>query len=121
MWTDINTKPKHGLVFQVFQGHIMGIPAYYKHIDYFSNVPTSPPVLMLPLSKEQLASNDCVEEQMNGHILTNFRPLKLDQQNQESALSMDRPAKEDSSDVEVCLLTKVLSCGAQECTNCCIC
>jgi hypothetical protein len=25
MWTDINTKPKQGLVFHVFRGHVMGI------------------------------------------------------------------------------------------------
>jgi hypothetical protein len=63
---------------------------------------------MLPLSKEQLASKGCVEEQMNSHILTKARPTKLDQQNQESALSMDRPAKVESSDVEVPPLTKGL-------------
>ncbi len=28
MWTDINTKPKQGLVYRVFRGHVMGIPAY---------------------------------------------------------------------------------------------
>jgi hypothetical protein len=54
MWTDINTKPKQGLVFQVFQGHVMGIPANYKDTDYIGNVPTSPPVMMLPILKEQL-------------------------------------------------------------------
>jgi hypothetical protein len=43
---------------------------------------------------------------MYSHILTKVRPTKLDQQNQESILSMDRPAKEESLDVEVCLLTK---------------
>jgi hypothetical protein len=29
MWTDINMKPKQGLVFRVFCGHVMGIPADY--------------------------------------------------------------------------------------------
>ncbi len=51
----------------------MGIPADYKDADYLSNVPTSPPVSMLPLSKEQLASKECVEERMNCHILTSAR------------------------------------------------
>jgi hypothetical protein len=106
MWTDINTKPKQGMVFLVVQGHVMGIPADCKDTDYFGNVPTSPPVLMLPLSKEQSASKECVEEQMISHILTKVRPTKLDQQNQESALRGDRPAKEESLDVEVRSLTK---------------
>jgi hypothetical protein len=44
MWTDINTKPKQGLVFQFFQGHVMDIPENYKDADYCGNVPTSPPV-----------------------------------------------------------------------------
>jgi hypothetical protein len=51
---------------------------------------------------------ECVEEQMNSHVLTKVRPTKLDQQNQESALSGDRPVKEASLDVEVSLLTKGL-------------
>jgi len=49
-----------------------------------------------------------VEKQMTSHILTKVRPTKLDQQNQESALSGDRPVKEASLDVEVSLLTKGL-------------
>jgi hypothetical protein len=73
MWTDINTKSKQGLLFQVFQGHVMDISEDYKDADYFGNVPTSPPMSMLPLSKEQLASKECVKEQMNSHILTSAR------------------------------------------------
>ena len=34
MWTDINTKPKKGLMFCVFRGHVMGIPAEYRDADY---------------------------------------------------------------------------------------
>jgi hypothetical protein len=49
-----------------------------------------------------------VEEQMNSHILTKIRLTKLDQQNQESNLSGNRPAKEESLDVEVRPLTKGL-------------
>ncbi len=39
MWTDINTKPKQGLAFGVFRGHVMGIPADYKDSDYKGKVP----------------------------------------------------------------------------------
>ncbi len=56
MWTDINTKPKQGVVYRVFRGQVMGIPADYKDSDYAGKVPISPAVLMLPLTKEQLAS-----------------------------------------------------------------
>ncbi len=37
----------------------MGIPSDYKDADYCGNVPTFPPVSMLPSSKEQLASKVC--------------------------------------------------------------
>jgi hypothetical protein len=77
MWIDINTKSKQGLVFRVFQGRVMSIPVDYKDADYFGNVPTFPPVVILSLSKEQLASKGCFEEQMNGHILTSARPNGL--------------------------------------------
>jgi hypothetical protein len=60
MWTDINTKPKQGIVYRVFRRHVMGIPADYKDSDYAGKVPVSPVVLMLPLTKEQLASQECV-------------------------------------------------------------
>ncbi len=38
----------------------MGIPADYKNSDYAGKVPVSPAVLMLPLTKEQLASQEFV-------------------------------------------------------------
>jgi hypothetical protein len=60
MWTDINTKPKQGTVYRVFRGYVMGIPADYKDSDYVGKVPVSPAVLMLPLTEEQLASQECV-------------------------------------------------------------
>ncbi len=47
MWTDINTKPKQGLAFRVFCGHVMGIPADYKDSDYKGKVPLTPVVSML--------------------------------------------------------------------------
>jgi hypothetical protein len=60
MWTDINSKPKQGVVYRVFRGHMMGIPADYKDSDYVGKVPVSPAVSMLLLTKEQLASHECV-------------------------------------------------------------
>ena len=62
MWTDIDTKPKQGLVYRVFRGQVMGIPANYKDSDYAGKVPLSPEVSMLPLTKEQLASQEYVGE-----------------------------------------------------------
>ncbi len=60
MWTDINTKPKQGVVYRVFRGHVMGIPADYKDLDYAGKVPVSPAVSMLPLTKEHLIMQECV-------------------------------------------------------------
>ncbi len=61
MWTYINTKPKQGVVYRVFRGHVVGIPADYKDSDYAGKVPVSPAVLMLPLTEDQLASQECVK------------------------------------------------------------
>jgi hypothetical protein len=60
VWTDINTKPKQGIVYRVFRGHGMGIPADYKDSNYVGKVLASPAVLMLSLTKEQLALQECV-------------------------------------------------------------
>ena len=38
----------------------MGIPADYKDSDYAGKVPVSLAMLMLPLTKEQLALQECV-------------------------------------------------------------
>ncbi len=38
----------------------MGIPADYRDLDYKGKVPLLPKISMLPLSKEQLASQECV-------------------------------------------------------------
>jgi hypothetical protein len=46
MWTDINTKPIQGVVYQVFRRHMMGIPADYKDSNDVGKVPVSPAVLM---------------------------------------------------------------------------
>ena len=72
MWSGINTKPKQGLLYCVFRGHVMGIPADYQDSDYVGKVPLSPKVLMLPLTKEQLASQECVGE--SEITLTEGRP-----------------------------------------------
>ncbi len=85
MWTDINTKPKQGLVLRVFCGHVMGIPADYKDSDYEGKVPLTPPImLMLPLTKEQLASQECV----GGKRVTNKEVEIWDQ-----SLTKDRRVK----------------------------
>jgi hypothetical protein len=63
MWTDINTKPKQGAVFCKFRGHMMGIPADYNDADYINKMPLMPNVSMLPLTKEQLALQECVGDQ----------------------------------------------------------
>jgi hypothetical protein len=73
MWTDINTKPKQGLVFCMFRGHVMGIPAHYRDADYKGKVPLLPNVLMLPLIKEQLALQECVGGSAKRCALTQVR------------------------------------------------
>ncbi len=73
MWTDINTKTKQGLPFRVFRGHVMDIPADYKDSDYKGKIPLMPVVLMLPLTKEQLASQECVGERRNGALKSALR------------------------------------------------
>ena len=60
MWTDVNTKPKQGAVFCKFRGHMMGIPTEYNNAYYINKAPLTPKVSMLPLTKEQLASKECV-------------------------------------------------------------
>jgi hypothetical protein len=42
---------------------MMGILADYNDADYINKVPLTPNVSMLPLTKEQLASQECVSEQ----------------------------------------------------------
>ena len=39
---------------------MMGIPTEYNDADYIDKVPLTPKVSMLPLTKEQLASKECV-------------------------------------------------------------
>ena len=60
MWADINTKPKQGAAFREFRGHVMGIPNDYNDNDYKHIVPTKVPKSMLPVTKAQLASKECV-------------------------------------------------------------
>jgi hypothetical protein len=59
----------------------MGIPEGYKDADCSGKIPTSQPkLLMLPLTKEQLASKECVEEQATDQILTVARPPECEHQ-----------------------------------------
>jgi hypothetical protein len=70
MWTDINTKPKQGAVFQVFRGHVMGIPADYNDTSFAAMCSFRPPawvpelVPMLPIPKDWLATQECVGGQV---------------------------------------------------------
>jgi hypothetical protein len=106
MWTDVNTKPKQGAVFRKFRGHMMGIPTEYIDADYINKVPLTPKVSMLPLTKEQLASKECVGDYessnkeirrwANGRPQHTEGPLELSKNNSKSALkdnpSEDRPS-----------------------------
>ncbi len=67
MWTNVNAKPKQGLVFHVFRGHVMGIPVDYKDAGYNGKESLTPKVSMLPLTKEQLALHECVEGSAKSH------------------------------------------------------
>ena len=70
MWTDINTKPKQGAVFRAFRGHVMGIPADYNDASFATRCNFRPPnwipeqVSMLPIPRDQVASQECVGEQI---------------------------------------------------------
>jgi hypothetical protein len=66
MWTDINTKPKQGTVFSMFQGHVMGILADYKDASFATRCNFRPPdwisepVSMLPIPNDWIATQECV-------------------------------------------------------------
>ena len=68
MWTDINTKPKQGIVFWVFRGHVMGIPTDYNDASFAAKRNFRPPnwvpepVSMLPIPKDRVAAQECVGE-----------------------------------------------------------
>jgi hypothetical protein len=70
MWTDINTKPKQGADFRAFRGHVMGIPADYNDTSFATRCNFRPPnwipeqVLMLPIPRDWVASQECVGEQV---------------------------------------------------------
>jgi hypothetical protein len=82
MWTDINTKPKQGAVFQAFRGHVMGIPADYNGMSFATRCSFRPPtwmpetVLMLPIPRrDQVASQECVGDNTKGPEPTPARPV----------------------------------------------
>jgi hypothetical protein len=78
----------------------MDIPVDYRDADYKAKVPLLLNVSMLPLTKEQLALQECVGGSAKRRSPTQVRPTKLG-----TDRSRDRPAKEEVSDVEVHPLT----------------
>ena len=102
IWTEINTKPKQGLVFCVFMGHVMGIPAEYRDADYEGKVLLlSPNVSMLSLTKEQLALQECVGGNVRRQALTRTNWIQVSMT--ESA--NDRLTGKKSLDVEAHAVT----------------
>jgi hypothetical protein len=81
----------------MFRGHVMGIPVDYKDADYKGKVPLLPKVLMLPLTKEQLALQECVGVSAKRCSPTQVRQTKL-------GTDQSR-GKEERLDVEVRPLT----------------
>jgi hypothetical protein len=77
MWADINTKPKQGAVFREFRGHVMGVPNDYNDDDYKHKVPSKVPKSMLPVTKAQLASKECVGDNMAVTISGNKTAVSL--------------------------------------------
>ena len=86
MWTDINTKPMQGAIFQEFWCQVMGIPGNYvdslfEHSIYLRppdspegyqpQQPTPQPSMsvdrsMLPVPRDSVAPQECVEENQIG-------------------------------------------------------
>jgi hypothetical protein len=70
MWTDMNMKPKQGAAFRAFRGHVMGIPPDYNDASFGTRCNFRPPnwisepVLMLPIPKDRVATQECVGEQV---------------------------------------------------------
>jgi hypothetical protein len=79
MWTDINTKPKQGTVFQAFRGHVTGIPAEYNDASFATRCNFRPPnwvpepVSMLPIPRDWIAAQECVGDNAKGPIPTAAR------------------------------------------------
>jgi hypothetical protein len=96
MWRDINTKPKQGLVFCVFRGHNMGIPVEYRDADYKGKMPLMPKMLMPPLTKEQLALQECVGGNARRQAPTRTKQIQVSM----TELVNDRPIGKESLDAE---------------------
>jgi hypothetical protein len=74
MWTDICTKPKLGLLYHKFWGHVMGIPTDCNDKDYNGIIPSIPPVnLMVAEPKAQKELHECVGDNQKETILTNLQ------------------------------------------------
>ncbi len=80
MWTDINTKPKQGIFFLVFRGHVMGIPTDYNDKSFATRCNFRPPnwvpepVSMLPIPTDRVAMQECVGDNEKGPRLANASP-----------------------------------------------
>ncbi len=79
----------------MFKGHILGIPAEYRDADYEGTVPLLPKGSMLPLTltKEQLASQECVGGNARRQSPTRTKRIQTE-------LVNDRLIRKESSDVE---------------------
>ncbi len=80
MWTDINTMPNQGIYNHcTFCSHVMGIPVNYRDKDVASGGCFLPSnwvpklVLMLPILKDQIASQECVGDKGEQLEPTNAR------------------------------------------------
>ena len=72
MWTDINKKPKQGLAYRKFQGHVVGIPTDCNDKNYEGIIPSIPPAnSMLLVPKAQKALHECVGKNPKETILIN--------------------------------------------------
>jgi hypothetical protein len=107
MWTDINTKPKQGAVFQAFRGHVMGIPTDYNDASFATRCNFRPPnwileqVSMLPIPRDRVASQKCVGVDVTNKEVEIWDPsptkvrrvwLAVDEEVQESTAE---PTKQD--------------------------
>jgi hypothetical protein len=72
----------------------MGILAEYRDADYEGKVPLLPKVSMLPLIKEQLASQECVGGNARRQSPTRTKRIQTE-------LVNDRPIGKESLDLEV--------------------
>ena len=88
----------------------MGIPTEYNDADYINKVPLTPKVLMLPLTKEQLASKECagdyesnnkeIRRWANGRPQNTGGPFELSEKNPNCGLKNDPTENRPNKSVE---------------------